>query len=227
MTGLLASVRNLTEARLALAANADIIDLKEPSAGSLGALDTATIEQVVKAIASRSPVSATIGDFPMEPDVIFNKVFSTARTGVDYIKIGLFQDVNTENVVTKLTPISARYKLIAVLFADRLIDSSYLKKLKKAGFIGVMLDTFDKEKGSLTRIMPISVISNFVNGVKNQNMLCGLAGSLSVADISDLLPLQPDYLGFRGALCDHHQRTGQLNGQAIQHIKYTMSLLPY
>ena len=38
ITGMLASVANLAEARLAAAGGADIVDLKNPVAGALGAL---------------------------------------------------------------------------------------------------------------------------------------------------------------------------------------------
>ncbi len=44
---LLVSVRSVDEARLAAAAGADFIDLKEPSAGALGALPLATVRAVV------------------------------------------------------------------------------------------------------------------------------------------------------------------------------------
>lgn len=226
MTGLLASVRNLAEARQALVAKADIIDLKEPAAGSLGALDTAVIQHVVRAVAGRCPVSATIGDLPMQPDVIYEKTLATAKTGVDYVKVGLFQDPNKDQVISKLGEISAEYKLIAVLFADKPMDSSCIEKLKKAGFKGVMLDTFAKDRGSLTGVMPLNLISSFVGNVKSQAMLCGLAGSLSLSDIPVLLPLQPDYLGFRGALCDGRQRMGRLNTEALDKIRLMISGLP-
>ena len=40
MTGLLVSVRSASEARVALAAGVDVIDVKEPNRGSLGAAST-------------------------------------------------------------------------------------------------------------------------------------------------------------------------------------------
>lgn len=223
---MLASVRNLAEARLALAAGADIIDLKEPSAGSLGALDITIIKAVATAIAGTCPVSATIGDMPMQPDLIYDKVIQVAMTGVDYIKIGLLPDAGAKNVIAKLSEISARYKLIAVMFADKIASPDCIDMLKNAGFSGIMLDTFDKHRGSLTGIMSTSAISSFVHSVRNLEMLCGLAGSLSLADIPVLLPLQPDYLGFRGALCNQQDRTGLLNESAILQIKTALTGLP-
>ena len=50
-------------------------------------------------------------------------------------------------------------------------------------------------------------------------MLCGLAGSLRLDDIPSLLPYQVDYLGFRGALCQAHDRVGQLNTASVLRIR--------
>ncbi|MES1213307.1 MAG: (5-formylfuran-3-yl)methyl phosphate synthase, partial [Singulisphaera sp.] len=46
-TGLLVSVRDANEARDALLGGADLIDLKEPTRGSLGRVDSAMIGEVV------------------------------------------------------------------------------------------------------------------------------------------------------------------------------------
>ncbi len=66
MTMMLASVRSLDEALIALEGGADLIDLKEPSRGALGALDHAAVRICVQAIGGRRPVSATIGDLPVD-----------------------------------------------------------------------------------------------------------------------------------------------------------------
>ncbi|MGZ8249348.1 (5-formylfuran-3-yl)methyl phosphate synthase, partial [Methylomagnum sp.] len=47
MTGLLASVANLDEARLVAESGADIIDLKNPAAGALGALSVGEVARIV------------------------------------------------------------------------------------------------------------------------------------------------------------------------------------
>jgi uncharacterized protein (UPF0264 family) len=92
-----------------------------------------------------------------------------------------------------------------------------------AGFRGIMLDTMDKSRGSLTDIMTGQDIAQFVNHVKSNGLLCGLAGSLTLEDIPELLLHQPDYLGFRGALCAKHNRTGQLKAQLVQEIKQAIA----
>lgn len=225
MTKMLASVTSVNEALLALQENADIIDLKQPAAGALGALDIGLVKTIVAALENRCPVSATIGDMPMQAEPIFNAVQNMSATGVDYIKIGFFADSSAwPATIDKLSALTQQnLALIAVLFADQQPDMSIIPVLKQAGFKGVMLDTQDKQRGSLNQIMNSADLQNFVNLAKNQHLLCGLAGSLTLASIPSLLAYQADYLGFRGALCDQHIRTGQLNRHAIHQIRLALT----
>ena len=64
MTQFLASVRDVSEAAIALAAGADIVDLKEPSRGALGAVEPATIAAVLRHIAGRARVERDGGRSP-------------------------------------------------------------------------------------------------------------------------------------------------------------------
>ena len=249
MTGMLASVNSLAEARLVLQAGVDIIDLKQPEQGALGALALADVRAIVAEIDGRCPVSATIGDLPMQPEVVYSAVKAMAETGVDYIKIGFFPGGDWQGTLDRLSGLTdsslnhqnsisftesvitidslgsvdlltiPKYKLIAVLFADTKPDFSMLSALNKAGFVGVMVDTMDKRRGSLTQLMSEQDLALFVNKAKELELLCGLAGSLRLADVSILLSYQPDYLGFRGALCHAHERVGQLNLDAVQEIR--------
>ena len=222
MTGMLASVNSLEEAIIVLAAKVDIIDLKQPAQGTLGALETARVEEIVSAINGHCPVSATVGDLPMQAELIFNAVASMAKTGVDYIKIGFFPDGDWLGTVKALSTLTLENSLIAVLFADTAPNFNIITPLKEAGFKGVMLDTMNKNKGSLIQIMATTDIAQFVLQAKAHQLLCGLAGSLRQEDISVLVPYQADYLGFRGALCQQHNRTAQLNRRAIRQIKETL-----
>jgi len=228
MTGMLASVNSLQEAKLALTMDVDIIDLKQPSLGALGALEIDLIKTIVADIAGACPVSATIGDLPMQPDSVFNAVDAMVNTGVDYVKIGFFPGGDWLGTLQKLHSQAETWQqyrhtgLIAVLFADTHPDLAILSTLKNHGFSGVMLDTMNKQKGSLTQLMTSTAIAQFVKLAKHQHLLCGLAGSLRIEDIAQLLPYQPDYLGFRGALCSRHDRTAQLNQAAILGIKQAM-----
>lgn len=224
MTQMLASVMSRFEARIALEEKVDIIDLKQPHAGALGALDTGLVATIVQDIAARCQVSATIGDLPMQPEPIIKAINAMSETGVDFIKIGFFPEGDMIATLEKIagTP-RKNYALIAVLFADIQPDFAIISLVKKAGFSGVMLDTMDKKKGALTQVMTRQEIERFVDCAKNEGLLCGLAGSLKLEDVTRLMPFVPDYLGFRGALCAGHDRIAEIDGSAIGAIKQAIS----
>jgi uncharacterized protein (UPF0264 family) len=98
----------------------------------------------------------------------------------------------------------------------------WLSACQQAGFTGVMLDTQHKQHGSLTKHLAPAGLSNFVTTAQQLGLVCGLAGSLRLSDIADLLPLHADYLGFRGALCQQLQRTAELDPKAITTIKHAL-----
>ena len=87
---LLASVATLAEVDLALAAGADLIDLKDPEAGALGAWPRAQLTQAVERVAGRRPVSATVGDLPPDASAMAAAAKATGATGVDIVKLGFF-----------------------------------------------------------------------------------------------------------------------------------------
>lgn len=220
MTRLLASVINREEAMLALRCGANIIDLKDPARGALGALPLPVIHEVVQAVKRVALTSATIGDLPMEPVLLAQTVEATATTGVDIIKIGFFDNGGDhEAVLQALKPLAMHgLKLVAVLFADRYPNFGLLTKLRAAGFYGVMLDTASKNGQSLLQHCSVADLHSFVALARACSLHCGLAGSLRVADVPALANLQPDYLGFRGALCIGSMRTNILSEYNIRKL---------
>lgn len=220
MNKMLASVNCLEEAIMAEQADVDIIDLKQPSLGALGALETELVSRIVNSTQLTKPISATVGDLPMQANTIFNAVEKMAATGVDYVKIGFFPEGDWQPIIQQLKSLTRmNIKLIAVLFADQNPDLDSLQSFSQAGFSGVMLDTMNKQNGSLTQVMPLKEIQTFVENSKKYKLLCGLAGSLRLQDIASLKALQADYLGFRGALCSQHQRTSGIDQQALVKIR--------
>ncbi|MDD5632650.1 MAG: (5-formylfuran-3-yl)methyl phosphate synthase, partial [Methylococcales bacterium] len=149
-----------------------------------------------------------------------------AETGVDYIKIGFFPGDDWQGTLNKLSVLTGQSQaLIAVLFADAQPDLNIIRLLKEAGFTGVMLDTRNKQNGSLTQLMAKMDIARFVTQAKAQQLLCGLAGSLRLEDIPGLMSYKADYLGFRGALCQGHNRVGELNEQSVFKIRHAIKII--
>jgi dihydroneopterin aldolase len=216
---MLASVRTVEEAEVVLSGGADIVDLKDPGAGSLGALPVEEIGRLHRLIAGRAPVSAVCGDLPMEPETIRATAEAIAATGVDYVKIGFFPSKKAADCARALAGLAGRTKIVAVLFADLDPDLKLLSVFAAKGFHGAMLDTADKSKGRLLDHMPPERISPFVERCRSLGLIVGLSGSLEEPDIPRLLPFRPDFLGFRGALCDHSQRTNPISAEAVKRIR--------
>jgi dihydroneopterin aldolase len=220
MTAMLASVRTVAEALLALESGADIIDLKDPAQGALGALDADTARAIVRAIAGRARSSATIGDLPsMIPAEMLAAADRTAATGVNFVKAGFFSAPTQVACAHALAPLARRAPLVAVLFADLEPDFALIATLAECGFAGVMLDTARKNSGPLLRHLGLSALAEFVRRARAAGLFTGLAGSLREADVDALLALDPDYLGFRGALCAAAQRIGTLDANAFSRIR--------
>ena len=237
MTQMLASVTSVAEALLALELGADIIDLKNPHEGALGALPLPRLVSIVAAIDGRRTVSATIGDIPDHPASIAQKVVATAATGVDIVKIGIAASRSQlafwhgvawlgslgpkppARLATAAGPEPVSARLVAVLFADQAIDLAWIDALAASGFYGVMLDTADKRAGGLRTHCDDAQLRNFVHRAHSKHLACGLAGSLRLDDIAPLLALSPDYLGFRGALCRNTSRTDQLDADAFRAVR--------
>jgi dihydroneopterin aldolase len=216
---MLASVTGPDEAEIALSGGADIIDLKNPEAGALGAVPTETIRRTVSLIAGRRPVSAVCGDLPMVPETIRARAGEIAATGVDYVKVGFFPSADAAACVAALAQVASGTKLIAVLFADLVPVPDLLPVFASHGFHGAMVDTARKKEGRLLDHMPPERIPAFVERVRELGLKVGLAGSLEAPDIPRLLPFAPDFLGFRGALCDASGRTGSLDLGAMAQIR--------
>lgn len=227
MTGLLASVVSLPEARLALAGGADLIDLKNPHEGALGALPLVTVREVVAELGSKRPLSATAGDLPMSPVKVGDAVEALAATGVDYVKIGFFPGGDWPGVLDALGEIArGGTRLIAVLFADDGPGLEWIDPVGRAGFAGIMLDTRDKTRGSLRDFLTEAELGAFLAAAHGRGLLAGLAGSLREADIAPLLGLNPDYLGFRGALCAAHARSAHLDPAALARVRRRIPIQP-
>lgn len=211
MSRVLASVTNVEEAMVALECGADILDLKNPAQGALGALPLQTIRAIVEAVGRRRPVSATVGDLPMQPGCIVDAVNETAATGVDIVKVGFFGREGHADCLAALRPAtSSGVRIVAVLFADTKPDLGLIPLLAQAGFHGVMLDTAIKNGRRLGHHLSDAELQDFVDQAQALDLLTGLAGSLAVEDLSRMCSFGADYLGFRGALCSQADRNAGL-----------------
>lgn len=222
---LLVSVRDAAEALAAAEAGADFIDLKDPSAGALGALPLETIRAVIALLRARHPgrpVSATVGDFPdgaIEP--VLQRVALTAACGVDYVKIGIAPGAHT--LLEALAACDA--PVVPVLISDAGIDEALMQRACELPFTALMLDTQDKLAGSLLARCSETSLRRFVALAHAHGRLSGLAGALRATDVGMLRALGPDFAGFRSAVCSG-ARTSGLDATRVRSLREQVHAAP-
>lgn len=224
MTKWLASVQSYDEAKMLLPSLPDILDMKDPSKGALGALSVDIVADIVTLVDGQCLTSATVGDLKMEAQLIGKAITTMAQSNVDYVKIGLFPDKALPDCIEELkqTIKSLKTPVIAVLFADKNYNIDLIPLLKLAGFQGIMIDTATKKGQNLLDHWDSDLLTHFVTSVHQQKMLCGLAGALQIKDIHTLKQYHPDYLGFRSALCTQ-SRTSPLQLELAKQVQQTVT----
>jgi uncharacterized protein (UPF0264 family) len=221
----LASVTSEVEAQTCVALGADIIDAKNPATGALGALPAAKVRAIFESVSGRVPVSATIGDLPTDPELVSTAVCATAATGVDIVKIGFWPGGDGQATLQRLSNLAlGRVALVGVLLADQGLELDLMRPMAEAGFAGVMLDTADKASGALPDVLSASVLTQFIETAHGYGMFAGLAGSLRVRHVPELVRLGADLLGFRGGLCRDGQRSDMIDADAVRRVRDAIPL---
>lgn len=230
MTGFLASVSSLAEARIVHAAGVDVIDLKNPARGALGAVEPAVARTVAAALAPQegaaedspgAPVlSAAIGDLPVYAAELEAAVARMHALGPALIKVGVADPALSRFTLKALARLAGEnIPVILVFYAESYSGAVDFRRLAEAGVKGVMLDTREKANGNLRRKLAPGVLARFVASSQGAGLIAGLAGSLGPEDIAPLLPLAPDYLGFRGALCERGRREACLTAARVAALR--------
>jgi uncharacterized protein (UPF0264 family) len=205
---LLVSPCSIEEARQALAA--DIIDIKNPREGSLGANFPWVIREV-RAMTNK-PLSAAIGDYPFKPGGASLAAYGAACAGADYIKAGLMFDGEEqagEFISAMVKAVKEEYPEKSVVIAgyadyERLGTISPLvlpPLVARAGADVAMIDTGIKDGKGLFDFLGESALSRFIHESHDLGLETALAGSLTFGDLDDLRTIGPDIIGVRGMVC--------------------------
>ncbi|MCG7854577.1 MAG: (5-formylfuran-3-yl)methyl phosphate synthase [Methanoregulaceae archaeon] len=205
---LLVSPRDIDEAKRSLAA--DIIDVKRPAEGSLGA----NFPWVIRAITELSgkPVSAAIGDFDFRPGGASLAAYGAAHAGADFVKVGLMFDgtARAEEFIRAVVravkeEFPEKYVVIAS-YSDyeRLGTISPFAMAPLAAAAGAdvaMVDTGIKDGKSTFEFMSEESLGEFTAMNRGAGLMTALAGSLGFEDIPALKRIDPDIIGVRGMVC--------------------------
>ncbi len=208
---LLVSPMNVQEAIASEQGGADIIDVKNPKEGSLGANFPWVIAEI-KAHITR-PLSATIGDFNYKPGTASLAALGAAVAGAQYVKVGLY-DIHTPeqayDLLSAITRSVRSFDAEKIIVASAYSDYSRIGSLspfelpavgKKAGCDVVMVDTGIKDGRSTFDFMGRGELQKFVDLAHEHKLACALAGSIKFADIPAIKEMGPDIIGVRGMVC--------------------------
>jgi uncharacterized protein (UPF0264 family) len=218
MPRLLVSVRNLEEAEMARIAGVDLVDLKEPLAGALGAIPRSERRRIAEHWSQLSgevpspQLSVALGelgelaghellDFGPEagwPDNCFR-----------YAKVGLAEAAGDETWPERWQALALRLPPPTVLVAAAYADApaalapepeEVLDLAIACGAEVFLLDTFRKLAGSVFELLPPNRLSRLRQRAEGR-LEFAIAGSVQRRHESRLRELQPEIVALRGAVC--------------------------
>ena len=205
---LLVSPSSIDEARHSGAA--DIIDVKKPSEGSLGANFPWVIREIKSF--SKKPVSAAIGDFDYKPGGASLAAYGAACAGADYVKIGLAFEGQEQArdviraVVKAVKDEFPKKNVVIAAYSDfeRMHSISPFDMAPIAAECGAdfaMIDTGIKDRQSTFAFMNEATLRSFSEKNKKLGLGTALAGAFKFEDIDALKRINPDIIGVRGMVC--------------------------
>jgi uncharacterized protein (UPF0264 family) len=225
---LLVSPINIEEAIVADAGGADIVDVKNPKEGSLGANFPWVIQEVKSKVTK--PVSATIGDFNYKPGTASLAALGAAAAGAEYVKVGLY-DIQTEaqayDVLSGIVKAVKNYDRNRIVVASAYSDYARIGSIpalklpavaQRAGCDVVMVDTGIKDGKSTFEFMGRPELQAFVDAAHSEGLQCALAGSIKFKDIPMLQEISPDIIGVRGLVCGG-DRTDSIKADLIEKLR--------
>ena len=215
----------------AAAGGADIIDVKNPDEGRLGASFPWIIRRVRQVTPANIEVSCTVGEAPNLPGSMALASLGAAATGVNYIKAGLFGLRTVEEawyLMRNITQAAKEYnpviKVVVSGYADGArvgtVDPMLVPKIAFEAKADVaMLDTAIKDGRSLLAFLSKPKLKSFVDEAHCYGLKAALAGSLQKEDLPKVYALGADIAGVRGAACTSSDRiNGQITREKVQEL---------
>jgi (5-formylfuran-3-yl)methyl phosphate synthase len=229
---LLISPINHEEALEAINGGADIVDVKNPKEGSLGANFPWVIKDIRELTPEDKLVSATLGDVPYKPGTISLAALGAHVSGADYIKVGLYGTKDYDeacevmtNVVKTIKNISPDSTVVASGYADAhrvgaISPWEIPKVAKDSGCDLAMLDTAVKDGKTLFDYLDLDDLKKFVDEAHSYDLKTALAGSVKKDQLKPLYDIGCDVVGVRGAACVGGDRnTGKIHHSAVSELK--------
>lgn len=224
-TGLLVSARSVDEAQLVLQHDNVWLDLKEPSAGSLGRPSIETIEDFLSLTHSNpAPSSIAAGELFQWTDDL-SATLAAKLPPHCFIKFGLSNaKPGWANTLAQIgRTLHRRQQMILVHYADWQAAQcpDWIQTLRTAEMLDcryVLVDTYDKSNGGLLDHLAIERLESMIQIANAKNLAVALAGSLQANQLASLMNVGAAWLGFRGAVCENQERTSTLCKNKLQSL---------
>ncbi len=215
---LLVSVVSAAEAERAVAGGADIVDVKDPREGALGAPAPRVLSEVARAVGGAAPLSVALGDLPDLPHTAALAALGAARCGAAYVKVGLRGVRELDRAVGMMSAVADavgdQVGVIAAAYADAgalappALEPAWLPALvERTGIAGALVDTFVKDGRGLYAWCPEAALADLIVGTHEAGGIFGVAGQLH---LGELARVPADVVGVRSAVCRGSNRTAHL-----------------
>lgn len=229
---LLVSAINLEEAKEAKKGGADILDVKNPKEGSLGANFPWIIKQISDYANNEIIVSTTIGDVPYKPGTVSLAALGSAVSGSNYVKVGLYGTKNYDQALEVMNAVVKTIKeyddnivVVACGYADAYRVGSILPDeiplvARDSQCDVAMLDTYIKDGHRLTDHLTEDELKSFVQQAHDYGLKVALAGSVNKNDAAMLKRIGCDIMGVRGCVCSGGDRNnGTIDYMLVRELK--------
>jgi uncharacterized protein (UPF0264 family) len=237
---LLVSVVDVDEARVAAAAGADIVDVKNPAEGSLGAPSPSVIAGVRAALPATLPVSAAIGDMPDLPGTAALAALGAARSGAALVKVGLWGVSTEAKAIDLLRAVRDGVAdvpgalVVAAAYADaaRVAHGPLAPELlphvaRAAGVEVCLLDTAVKDGRGLLDWLSPDELTSLVADAHDAGLQVALAGALFAEDLPVVRATGADIVGVRSAACGNGRRSGCLESARVRALRAACASGPF
>ncbi len=231
---LLVSPRDIEEAKAVIRGDADIVDVKNPAEGSLGANFPWVISSVKELVRRECDgtvaVSAAIGDFYYKPGTAALAAMGAALSGAEYIKVGLFgirdrrEAIDLLSAVVKaVKSVETTKKVVCAFYSDykriNSISPFEISEIAREVDIDVaMVDTGIKDGRSTLEFMSGDELRRFVENSRALGLETAIAGSLKFEDVPRIKEIAPDIIGVRGMVCGG-DRNARVKPELVRDLK--------
>jgi len=227
--GLLVSVRSAEEATAAVAAGADLIDVKDPSRGPLGMAHHETVVAVLAAVDGAVPVSAALGEWS-ENSLI--EACWHLELPLSYVKWGLagygIPAGWGEDLLQTRRQVPANTEVVLVSYVDHEKANTpppveLVKFAKRYRYRAMLFDTFQKDTRTLLDHVEIETLTEMIESLKRSGISVALGGSLQLEQVKSLKSSGADWLAVRGAVCVGGSRTADLDPVRLKKWKTALA----